>query len=324
MISVGILGAGVIAATMAKTINMMKEPDIRLYAVASRDQDRANAFARTWGIPKAFGSYEEMLADPELTLVYVATPHSHHRDHALLCAEYGKHVLCEKAFCANERQAAEVLEAFKNKGLLAAEAIWTRYQPMRQMLWDVVHSGIVGEPRMLRASLNYPMETKERILRPDLAGGALLDVGVYPLNLADMLFGPAESWHAFGALSPTGVDMSDSMTLEWADGKLACLSASAACLSDEDAFIDCSDGYIQVRNVNNPQWYKVFSREKGLLVEQYCPAQLTGYEYEVLECAETIRQGKTECPSMPHRDILRMMRQMDDMRAQMGVVYPFD
>ena len=324
MIRIGILGAGIIASSMARTVKMMNNPQIQLYAVASRGKEKAEAFAGKWEIPKAYGSYEDMLRDGQVTLVYVATPHSHHRDHALMCAEYGKHVLCEKAFCANAAQAEEVIGAFEKKGLLITEAIWPRYQPMRGMISQAVSSGIVGQPRMIRASLNYQLMAVERIRKPELAGGALLDVGVYPLNFADMVFGPPDHWQASGVLSDLGVDLSDSITLSWADGRMASLSASASCISDEDAFIDCEEGYIQVRNVNNPQGYRVFNRNRELIAQAQCPAQLTGYEYEVLECAGMIEAGKTECPSMPHADTLRLMRMMDDLRRQMGVRYPFE
>lgn len=324
MIRIGILGAGYIAAIMARTIRMMEDPEICLYAVASRDRAKAEAFARQWEVPRAYGGYEEMLGDEKVTLVYVATPHSHHRDHALLCARYGKHALVEKAFCVNEKQAAEVIVAFEKQGLLVAEAIWTRYQPMRALIRQAAFGGEAGEPKMIRASLHYAMAQKERIRRPELAGGALLDVGIYPLNFADMVFGPPEKYQAFGVLSDTGVDLSSGMMLGWDGGRMAMLSGSACCQADEDAYIDCDAGYIQVRNVNNPEWLRVYGRNRELIREQACPPRLTGYEYEVLECAEMIRQRRTECPSMPHADTLRLMRMMDGMRAQLGVRYPFE
>lgn len=185
----GILGAGSIAGIMAETIQMLNKSgckDISLYAVAARELPRAQSFSARYGVQKAFGSYEEMLADPALDLVYVATPHSHHYQHIKLCAAHGKHVLCEKAFTVNARQAAEALRYAKEQSVLVTEAIWTRYQPMRQMIRQILDEGRIGTPGLLTANLCYPVSDRPRIVTPALAGGALLDVGVYTLNFAEM------------------------------------------------------------------------------------------------------------------------------------------
>ena len=187
MLKVGILGAGGIACAMAKTISQM--PSACCFAVASRDLEKARKFAEKWGIKKAYGSYEEMLSDPGVDLVYVATPHSHHYPHVRLCLEHGKHVLCEKAFTVNAAQARELFRIAKDKRLLLTEAMWTRYLPMRGTINEVLRSGIVGKPWLLTANLGYMISDVERLKEPSLAGGALLDVGVYPLNFAAMVFG---------------------------------------------------------------------------------------------------------------------------------------
>ena len=184
---VGILGAGRIAATMAKTLNGMKEAEA--YAVASRSPEKAEEFARKNHVEKAYGSYEEMLADEEVELVYIATPHSHHLEHGKLCISYGKPVLCEKSFTANAAQARELLDYAAEKKVFITEAIWTRYMPSRKMIDDIIASGELGEIKMISANLGYELTDKERMLRPDLAGGALLDVGVYTLNFASMVLG---------------------------------------------------------------------------------------------------------------------------------------
>lgn len=321
---VGILGAGKIAATMAETIRKMEESgDTRaeLYAVASRDGERAREFAKRHGAKKACLSYAEMLEDPELDLVYIATPHSHHYRHIRLCIDYGKHVLCEKAFTANARQAQDALARANAKGILAAEAIWTRYQPARKIISGELASGIIGEPRMLSASLCYPIMHKERITSPDLAGGALLDVGVYALNFAEMAFGRADKVSG-SCIRQGGVDISDSITLEWRDGRMAVLNASANAISDRSGVIYGSEGFIAVENINNPARISVFGGDYSLIKEIAVPPQLTGYEYEVQEAADCIAAGKTECPSMPHAETIHMMEVMDHLRAQFGVAYP--
>ena len=177
MIRIGLLGAGYIAQVMADTVNRMNQNGMHqavLTALGARDLARARAFAARNGIPAAYGSYEELAAAGDVDLIYVATPHSHHHEHATLCLEHGKHVLCEKAFTVNAHEAEDLIRLAKSKGLLVTEAIWTRYQPMRQIINEVVFSGSIGKPATLTANLSYPMEFKERIMKPELAGGGLL------------------------------------------------------------------------------------------------------------------------------------------------------
>ena len=327
MLHMAILGAGRIAATMAETINRMNQAGnhaVSLYAVAARDLERAQQFAKTHGVERAYGSYEEMLQDQQVQLVYVATPHSHHYQHVMMCLEHGKHVLCEKAFAANAQQTREMLQRAKDKGLLLTEAIWTRYQPMREIISQVVKSGVIGEPRMLTANLGYEIMGKERIVEPALAGGALLDVGIYPLNFAEMVFGAPDQVHAVGVLSDKGVDFQDSMTLTWKDGKMAVLNAGANCVSDRMGVIYGTRGFAVVENINNPQSITVYDAQYRQVEHHPCPAQLTGYEYEVVEAARCIEAGALECPSMPHQDTVHMMELMDEIRHQMGVHYPFE
>ncbi len=325
MVKLAILGAGRIARAMADTLRQMGQAGdrrVELYAVAARDGARAEAFAREYGIAKAYGSYEEMLSDPEVQLVYIATPHSHHYAHGMLCVEHGKHVLCEKAFTVNARQAERLLQAGRERGLLVTEAIWNRYQPMSRMIREAVASGIIGEPRMIVANLCCPTTQKARILDPALAGGALLDVGVYALNFAEMVFGWADGVQASCVWSDTGVDLADSITLTWKDGRVAMLQASAEVVSDRSGSVCGTHGYLVVENLNNPQVLRIYNEEHQLVEERHCPPQFTGYEYEVLEAASCIEQGLTQCPSMPHRETVHIMELMDHIRAQWGLHYP--
>ena len=181
---VGIIGAGRIAANMAKTLNGMD--DAVAYAIAARNLDRAQKFAKEWGFEKAYGSYEELVNDPEVELIYIATPHPFHIEHAKLCITHGKPVLCEKPFTVNAAGAKEVFDLAKEKEVFITEAIWTRYLPSRKIIDDIIASGEIGELKGISANLGYDMRTKERLINPELAGGALLDVGIYPLNFASM------------------------------------------------------------------------------------------------------------------------------------------
>ena len=321
----GILGAGNIAAVMATTVRKLNETgnhEVELYAVAARDLGRAQAFAAKHGVEKAFGSYEEMLQDPAVDFVYIATPHSHHYAQIKLCADHGKHVLCEKAFTVNARQAEDAIRYARSKGVLVTEAIWTRYQPMRQIIHEVLSSGRIGEPRMLTANLGYATTQNPRIVLPELAGGALLDVGIYTLHFAEMIFGHPDSVQGLCTKNEHGVDLIDSMSLLWKDGRVAHLTAAANAISDRYGAIYGSEGYLMVENINNPQGLQVFDARHRLVEERRCPAQLTGYEYEVLETANSIRQGLLECPPIPHSETIATMELMDHLRAQMGVCYP--
>lgn len=321
----GILGAGFIAHVMADTVRRMQAAghgEVELYAVAAREEDRARDFARQYGMPCAFGSYEAMLQDPAVDFVYIATPHSHHYRHIRLCVDHGKPVLCEKAFTVNARQADDVLRRARARGVLVTEAIWTRYQPMHRMLDEVLQSGVIGRPQLLTANLGYAMTQNRRIVDPALAGGALLDVGVYALNFAEMVFGRADGVQGLCTKHETGVDLTDSITLTWADGRAAHLTAAANAVTDRYGAVYGTDGYLLVENINNPQKITVFDGHNRPVREIACPPQLTGYEYELLETVRCLEQGLVECPSMPHAETVHMMEVMDHLRAQMGIVYP--
>lgn len=219
MLKMAIMGAGSIANKMAATITKME--NVEAYAIAARDLDRAEDFAKKYGFTKAYGSYEEMLNDPEVELVYIATPHSHHYKCVKMCLEANKHVLCEKSFTVNEEQAREILRMAEEKNLLLTEAIWTRYMPSRNMINKIIEDGMIGEVTSLSANLGYELSSIKRIWDPKLAGGALLDVGVYLVNFAIMVLGDEiESIHS-EAVFKNGVDMIDNINMIFKGGKTA-------------------------------------------------------------------------------------------------------
>lgn len=321
MIRMALLGAGGIARKMAQTVNRME--DACLTAVAARELDRARAFAMEYGIPKAYGSYDEMLSDPEVDLVYIALPHSHHCRWTLAALQAGKHVLCEKAFAVNQCQAKKMIEMARSKGLLLAEAIWTRYMPSRGIIDGILSRGEIGEPVTVSANLGYKIDTHERIIRPELAGGALLDLTVYPLNFASMVFGDRiKSIDAHCILTDTGVDGQDNVMIRYEDGKMASMFTTIYTLTDRTGYVYGREGILEVRNINNPEAIRVWSADRNgpsVVKEYQIPDQISGYEYEVSACARAIREGKTECPEMPHDETLEIMRQMDMIRAQFGL-----
>lgn len=321
--NVGILGAGRIAVTMARTLNGMKEAEC--YAVASRNLEKAQKFAVDNHVEKAYGSYEEMLSDENVDLVYVATPHSHHLEHAKLCISYGKPVLCEKSFTANAAQARELLDYAAEKKVFITEAIWTRYMPSRKMIDDIIASGELGEIKMLTANLGYELTDKDRMLRPDLAGGALLDVGVYILNFASMVLGDdVVKMTSECVKTDTGVDGQDAIILTYRDGKLAVLHTGMWADTEQYGIVYGTKGYLIACNINNIDVIRIYAPDRSLIREVKVPEQITGYEYEVLACKRALAAGELECGEMPHAETMRIMEWMDALRKEWGIVYPFE
>ena len=225
-IRVAILGAGRIAQHMADTLVKMAADSryadlVEPYAVAARDAGRAADFATKYGFPVSYGSYEELVSDPNVDLVYIATPHNLHAEQAILCMKAGKGVLVEKAFGANAAQSRDMLDISNETGMLCTEAIWTRYMPSRGMIDDIIASGIIGDVQAIDANLCYPTTAKARITDPALAGGALLDVGVYPINFIDMIMHNAPIARIESSMRPyeTGVDAHNSMTFYYENGR---------------------------------------------------------------------------------------------------------
>lgn len=324
--NIGIIGAGGIAVLMAKTLSGMK--DVCKKGIAARDLKRAQEFAGTYGFEKAYGSYEDMLADPDIELVYVAIPHSHHHEWTIKALEAGKHVLCEKAFATSCKQAKDMVGKAKEKNRLLAEAIWTRYMPSRSIIDDIIASGTLGEITGISANLGYKIDMNERIVNPALAGGALLDLGVYTLNFASMVMGDdIKELRGFCQMTDTGVDGQDNIFITYNNGVAANLYATIYSLTDRSGWVYGRDGYLEVMNINNPSAIRVWApdRNNPRVVKTYeVPKQITGYEYEVMACIKAIEEGKIECPEMPHSQTLEIMRQVDDIRSQYGVKYPFD
>jgi predicted dehydrogenase len=320
---IGILGTGKIAGIMAGTIKKMK--NVKVYGVASRSEERAQEFADEYAVKVVYTSYEEMMLDSKIDLVYIATPHSEHYNNMKMCIENGKNVLCEKAFTANAAQAEEILNLAHEKGVFVAEAMWTRYMPMLTTIKGILSSGIIGEPTMLTANLGYNIAEKERIIEPSLAGGALLDIGVYTLNFAAMMFGKdIEKVESSCTKLESGVDAQDSITLTYKDGKMAVLNSTVNGISDRRGVIYGSKGYLVVENINNFESVTVYDASYKAGKTTKAPKQITGYEYEVYSCFNAIDKGDIEPWEMPHEETLRIMKQMDELRKEWGVVYPFE
>ena len=323
ILRVGIIGAGWIAEKAAITLNGLETCEA--YAIASRTLDKAQAFAEKWQIPQAYGSYTELINDPAVDLVYIATPHSHHYDVTKEALMADKPCLVEKAFMANLRQAKEIVELAHERKVFLAEAIWTRYQPVVQIVRDLISSGRIGEPRLVTVTLGYSMGEKPRIMRADLCGGALLDLGVYALNFVRMFF-PADivSIDSQCVKSKTGMDLTNAITLVLSDGLLCNLQSSAACVGDNIGVIAGPEGNLIIDNINNPQKITVNTHDRVFVEDIHVPRQITGYEYQFLACREALIEGLLEPREMPHEETLYIMQLMDELRRKWGVRYPMD
>ena len=323
ILRVGIIGAGWIAEKAAITLNGLETCEA--YAIASRTLDKAQAFAEKWQIPQAYGSYTELINDPAVDLVYIATPHSHHYDVTKEALMADKPCLVEKAFMANYRQAKDIVDLAHERKVFLAEAIWTRYQPVVQMVRDLISNGRIGEPRLVTATLGYSMGEKPRIMRADLCGGALLDLGVYALNFVRMFF-PADivSIDSQCVKSKTGMDLTNAITLVLSDGLLCNLQSSAACVGDNIGVIAGPEGNLIIDNINNPQKITVNTHDRVFVEDIHVPRQITGYEYQFLACREALIEGLLEPREMPHEETLYIMQLMDELRRKWGVHYPMD
>ena len=322
ILRVGIIGAGWIAEKAAITLNGLTQCEA--YAIASRTLEKAQAFAAEWQMPKAYGSYTELINDPDVDLVYVATPHSHHYDVTKEALMADKPCLVEKAFMANYRQAKEIIDLAHARKVFLAEAIWTRYQPVVKMMRELIASRI-GTPRLVTATLGYSMGEKPRIMRPDLCGGALLDLGVYALNFVRMFFeADIVSIDSQCVKSVTGMDLTNAITLVLSDGVLCNLQTSAACVGDNIGVVAGTEGNLIIDNINNPQKITVNGPDRTYIETIPVPQQITGYEYQFLACREALAEGLLEPREMPHEETLYIMQLMDDLRRKWGVVYPMD
>lgn len=319
--NIGILGLGEIAQQMAQTVSRME--NVTLYGVAARDINKAVNFAKRFGVKKAYGSYADLAADEEIDLIYIATPHSYHFEHAKMCLEQGRPVLVEKAFTVNQAEAQELIRLAEEKKVFLCEAMWVRFMPMAEKLQKLLEEDWIGEVVSVSANLGYEMTGKERLVEPALAGGALLDVGIYPLTFATMVLGYDIQYISTAVVRlASGVDAQENITLTYSNGALADLYSSMLCNTDRRGVIYGTKGYIEVDNINCFEAFRVYDSHQNCIHEVQAEPQISGYEYEVEACRRALEQGALECPQMPHALSIKMMQIMDAIRRQWGLVYP--
>jgi predicted dehydrogenase len=326
----GIIATGRIASLVSQDLALLA--DARLYAVSSRKQETADAFAAEFGFSVAYGDdagqqgYERLLADDSVDVVYVATPHAQHHQMVLAALNAGKHVLCEKAFTINAREAAELIAVAQEKKLFLMEAMWSRFLPSMQRAFDIAGSGELGTVQWVTADLGFPApySPTARLWAVRDGGGALLDLTVYPLLWALGTLGFPQAVSATGALNDDGVDAQNALTLEYRQGAQAQLTSSLLAHGPRTATVAGSLGYLQaLGSINNPKQLVIGIGREPLRTEHFEVAG-RGFAYELREVTRCIQQGLTESPVMPLEDSLNIMRLFDGVRAQLGVGYPND
>jgi predicted dehydrogenase len=325
----GILAPGGIARGMASSLRARTRQEI--VAVGSRDLGRAQAFAAEFGIGRAHGSYEALVADPEVDVVYVASPHSSHREHALLAIEAGKHVLVEKAFARNAAEARDVVAAARARGEFCMEAMWTRFLPGTDVLRQAIAGGLLGDVEVVFADHGQPLWPggPRRLEDPALAGGALLDLGIYPLSFASWTLGGIDSVSATGALTERGVDRQESMTVLGRSGGIGVLHSTMAARTPTLASVSGTLGRIDLGDPAGPRgrWYgpsavRFTGRDESVTATWEPADRDFGLHLEACEVARCVAEGRLESELMPLDETVAIVAIMDEVRRQLGVTYP--
>lgn len=318
----GILGTGRIAKDFARGLTAVR--GAALVAVGSREQATADAFARQFKVTRAHRTYEALADDAEVDAIYVSTPHPLHCENTLLCLGRGKAVLCEKPFAMNAKQAATMVAAARKKKLFLMEAMWGRFQPAQVKLRSLIADGVIGEPRLLQADFAFrvPFDAKSRLFDPKLGGGALLDVGIYPLSLASMIFGTPDKIAGLADLGRTGVDEQSAYILHHKGGAMAVLHAAVRTECAQEARLFGAEGSI---TMTSPFWkceqlvVRRTGRKERLIK---CPLRGNGWNYQADEVGRCLREGRLESSVMPLDETVAIMKTMDAIRRQWGLKYP--
>ncbi len=318
----GILGTGRIAEAFATGLSAL--PDADLAAVGSRSAAAADAFAGRFGAARRHASYEALAADPDVDIVYVATPHPLHHANTRLCLEAGKAVICEKPFTLNAGQARDLVALARERRVFLMEAMWTRYLPAVARARDLVAEGAIGEPRLLTADFGFRMapDPAHRLFDPALGGGALLDIGVYLVSLSSMVFGPPTEIRSLAQIGPTGVDHAMALLLGHGEGRFAQLSASISMPTPQTATLVGDAGWITLQS----PWWKAttltVAREGSEPETIDAPFLGNGYTHEAAEAMRCLRAGELESPGMPLDETIAVMETLDRVRAEWGLRYP--
>jgi predicted dehydrogenase len=320
----GILGTGFIAGLQTQDLI---ENGFTVQAVGSRTLASSTAFGDKYSIPTAHDSYEALVADPDVDVVYIATPHPFHHANALLALNAGKHVLVEKAFTINAREAQEIVALAETKGLVALEAMWSRFLPLMVRLREIIEEGTIGEVRKIIAShnQNLPKDPAHRLNDPALGGGALLDLGVYPVSFAFDVFGTPETIRASASTTATGVDRQTAAIFEYANGQQAILDCELDAAGPNRAVVIGTEGWIDIEATwYNPTPVTVFDTHGNVLERFDQPVNSRGMQFQAAELERLVRAGATAGTILPPSESVAVMTAMDEIRRQIGLSYDAD
>ena len=320
----GILGTGFIAGLQTRDLI---ENGFTVQAVGSRTQDSSLAFAEEYGVATAHDSYEALAADPEVDVIYIATPHPFHHANALLALNAGKHVLVEKSFTINAREAQEIVDLAEAKGLVALEAMWTRFLPHMVRLREIIQEGTIGEVRKVVAShnQNLPKDPAHRLNDPALGGGALLDLGIYPISFAFDILGAPDSIRASASMTATGVDRQTAAIFEYAGGQQAIVDCELDAASANRAMVIGTEGWVDIESTwYNPVPLTVFDTHGNVLETFSQPVTGRGMQFQASELERLVRAGVTAGSVLPPSESVAIMAAMDEIRRQIGLAYDAD
>ena len=318
----GLIGTGTISNLFAGGLTTLDNATI--YAIGSRSQATADVFAEKWKVSQAYGSYEHLYTDPEVDIVYIGTPHNHHFQNARDALNAGKHVLCEKPFTLNAREAKALVALARQKKLFLMEAMWNRFQPWYGVVKQLLGDDRLGELHHLKADLSFHFDVgpEHRIYNRDLAGGALLDLGIYPIALASAFLGRPQEILSTAHLHETGVDDQVSMIFKYAMGATAVLGCSCRYLSKNNATLHGSKGYIEIHGmIVRPEKITLHEQGKDAL-EIETPYTSNAYQYEAKAVMDMLEQGQIEHINMPLDETIEILETLDQIRADIQVSYP--
>ncbi len=320
----GIMAPGKIAHKFVG--GLQRIPGAEIYAIGSRSAERAGSFARQYGAAKSYGSYIELAGDEDVDIIYIASPHPVHYENALMCLEHGKAVLCEKPFTMNLRQLRHLVDTARTNRVFLMEALWTRFLPTMEKILEVRDSGTLGSIRFINADFGFKgdYDPANRLFNPALGGGALLDIGIYPVFLAMLLLGKPPEITATSQMAETGVDASTSMIFSYADGQMANLSCTYMANTPIQADIIFEKGIVHI----DPKWFCptsiIISGEDGKEDRFQYEERGNGYQYQAIECMRCLDAGMTESPLMSLEFSLELMGTLDRIREICGIRYPDD
>jgi predicted dehydrogenase len=318
-----ILGCGRIARKFADDLKLL--PNARLYAAASRSLENAQSFAAETGFEKAYGSYNEMVNDPTVDVVYIATPHSHHFEHVILCLTHRKAVLCEKAFAINSKELRTMIQTARENNTFLMEAIWTRFQPSFLKAMEIVRSGELGALKMIRADLAFNAEfnPEKRLYNLKLGGGSLLDIGIYPIFMTLMALGKPVEIKTMTSFCDTGAEESILMSFRYPGGELASLVSSFSAFSSTQAEFCFENGYIRLnRRFYTPTTLTYWENRGEEKTIEFDKGEGFGYELEAAHVMECLDAGKMESDLIPLSLSADLMEIMDSVRKVAGIVFP--